>query len=107
MENTKRRKLLVASLGVATLSYVMVEAGCRPNPPVSGTLPAPPETTPISGNLPAPPPPDVVQQRPPEPTPISGNLPAPPPQVQQPPEPPPISGNLPAPPPDPPRRRRR
>ena len=54
---SRRRKLLVASIGVATVSYVAI--ACRETP-VSGNLPAPPpptETPPVSGNLPAPPPP--------------------------------------------------
>ena len=53
---TRRRKLLVASIGVATVSYVAI--ACRETP-VSGNLPAPPptETPPVTGNLPAPPPP--------------------------------------------------
>jgi hypothetical protein len=51
------RKLLVASVGVATVSYALVACD---KPPVTGNLPAPPPpppSIPIVGNLPAPPPP--------------------------------------------------
>lgn len=59
MDRPRRRKLLVASLGLASVSYVL--ACGKKDIPVSGNLPAPPptETTPISGNLPAPPPPEA------------------------------------------------
>jgi hypothetical protein len=55
-----RRKLLVATLGLGTISYVLA---C--DPPTSGNLPAPPETDdknppPTSGNLPSPPPRDAA-----------------------------------------------
>jgi hypothetical protein len=55
----RRRKILVASIGVATVSYVVLTA-CRETP-ISGNLPAPPPPTdnpPVVGNLPAPPPPE-------------------------------------------------
>ena len=65
---SRKRKLLVASVGVATVSYVAL-TGCK--------------ETPISGNLPAPPPPDAGSPRerppPPDTPPVVGNLPAPPP----------------------------
>ena len=56
---SRRRKLLVASIGVATVSYVVLTA-CKETP-ISGNLPAPPPPTdnpPVVGNLPAPPPPE-------------------------------------------------
>lgn len=71
-----RRKLLVAAVGVATVSYVIACADrettegattasqdASDRPPTSGNLPSPPPpeeagTPPTSGNLPAPPPPD-------------------------------------------------
>lgn len=61
MDKTRRRKLLVASIGVATVSYVVAEAGCRTSTITSGNLPAPPPADtapppPVVGNLPAPPP---------------------------------------------------
>ena len=62
------RKLLVASIGVATINYVATACGGTTTastfkdggpdvvePPTSGNLPAPPPPT--SANLPAPPPP--------------------------------------------------
>ena len=60
MDRPKRRKLLVASVGVASISYVVAACG-KDQRPVSGNLPAPPptETTPIAGNLPAPEPIDA------------------------------------------------
>jgi hypothetical protein len=72
------RKLLVASIGVATVSYTLV--ACEP-PPISGNLPAPPPpppppTVPIVGNLPAPPPPPDAGAPPPD----AGR--APPPKAQ-------------------------
>lgn len=82
MEQTpRRRKLLVATVGVATVSYAMALAACgKENTPVSGNLPAPPPpdtaTSPVSGNLVAPTPPDAAA-----PSPVTGNLPAPPPPV--------------------------
>lgn len=62
------RKLLIASIGVATINYVATACGGstttdssfkdggsdRVEPPTSGNLPSPPPT---SANLPAPPPP--------------------------------------------------
>lgn len=63
MDRPRRRKLLVASVGVATVSYVLLTACGKENtPPVSGNLPAPPPTDPIpvTGNLPAPPPVDAA-----------------------------------------------
>jgi hypothetical protein len=73
------RKLLVASVGVATINYVAIACNgltdSPTNPPTSGNLPAPQPTEtapPTSGNLPAPPPVDVYQ-----PPPTSGNLPSP------------------------------
>lgn len=55
----RRRKILVASIGVATVSYVAL-AGCNKETPISGNLPSPPPTQepPVVGNLPAPPPPE-------------------------------------------------
>lgn len=85
MRRPSPRKLLVASIGVATVSYTL--AACD-KPPVSGNLPAPPPppTTPIVGNLPAPPPPPPDAGAPPSASdagipvpPVVGNLPAPPP----------------------------
>jgi hypothetical protein len=94
----RRRKLLVATVGVATVSYVLTNAACKGS------------TT--SGNLVAPPPPDVTDAGEPDRPPISGNLPAPPDvavdttvpgdtsdAAEVTPDRPPISGNLPAPPP--------
>ncbi|HVH45606.1 MAG TPA: hypothetical protein VM925_24800 [Labilithrix sp.] len=62
-DRPRRRKLLVASVGIASVSYV-VGVACIENS--------------TSGNLPAPPPSDgsTVDRGPP---PTSGNLPAPPP----------------------------
>ncbi|HVH45605.1 MAG TPA: hypothetical protein VM925_24795 [Labilithrix sp.] len=83
MDGPKRRKLLVASVGIASISYVL--ACSKSQQPVTGNLPAPPptETTPISGNLPAPEPmdaaPPLERDSGPGPSVISGNLPAPPP----------------------------
>lgn len=78
------RKLLVAAIGVATVTYAVA---C--------------DKTPLTGNLPAPPPPSATA------TPVAGNLvavPTPedagattPPGASQ--APPPMTGNLPAPPP--------
>ena len=66
------RKLLIASIGVATINYVAVACGGSTTPgdttlkeggsdtaqpPTSGNLPAPPPPT--SANLPAPPPIDA------------------------------------------------
>lgn len=62
--NRGRRKLLVASVGVAAVTYVVIACGGA----TEGT------ENPVSGNLPAPPAEDA-SQRPP----TSGNLPAPPP----------------------------
>lgn len=62
MDRPKRRKLLVASVGVASISYVLAACG-KDQHPVSGNLPAPeptPTITPISGNLPAPEPVDAA-----------------------------------------------
>ncbi len=76
MDRPKRRKLLVASVGVASISYVVAACG-KDQRPVSGNLPAPPPTpsvTPISGNLPAPEPIDAA----PPPSPDSGPATPPP-----------------------------
>lgn len=115
---TQSRKLLIASVGVATISYV---AACGREPVTSGNLVAPPQPEaagaptsggeasvlvaggaggdaaipPTSGNLVAPPPTTPV----PKPTstpPTSGNL-VPPPKPT-----PPTSGNLVPPPMQPP-----
>jgi hypothetical protein len=56
VERPGRRKLLVASIGVATVSYALLTSCDRP--PISGNLPSPPPQPPVVGNLPAPPPPD-------------------------------------------------
>lgn len=62
-----RRKLLVASIGIASVSYV-VGTACLSDGVTSGNLPGPPPgdgsaadtgIPPTSGNLPAPPPPDA------------------------------------------------
>lgn len=57
------RKLLVAAVGVATISYVAAACGeLDGGPPTSGNLMAPTEdryVPPTSGNLPAPPPVDA------------------------------------------------
>jgi len=65
-----RRKLLVATLGVATVSYVILAncGGQTDAPPTAANLPAP---YPTAANLPSPPPP--------QPPPTAANLPAPPP----------------------------
>jgi hypothetical protein len=70
------RKLLVAAVGVATLSYV---AGCKEQqPPTSGNLPAPPPSSVLDADASSP---AVDSGSPFEPPPTSGNLPAPqPPQ---------------------------
>jgi hypothetical protein len=60
MDRPKRRSLLVASVGIATVSYVLA---CGKQQPVSGNLPAPEptqSTPPVTGNLPAPPPMDAA-----------------------------------------------
>lgn len=78
-KKTTARKLLVASLGVASVSYVAMACG-KENHPITGNLPAPtafgsekpplgtasasgapslPVTSPVTGNLPAPPPVDA------------------------------------------------
>lgn len=58
-DRLRRRKLLVATVGVAAVSYV-VGTACN-NSATSGNLMAPPDedaqVPPTSGNLPAPPPP--------------------------------------------------
>lgn len=67
MDRPQRRKLLVASVGIASISYAL--AACGKTHPISGNLPAPdptpPTATPIVGNLPAPEPIDAAP--PPEP----------------------------------------
>jgi hypothetical protein len=76
MDRPKRRSLLVASVGIATVSYVLAACG-KDQHPVSGNLPAPeptPSVTPVTGNLPAPPPMDAAP-----PPPVTGNQTAPPP----------------------------
>lgn len=66
------RKLLVATLGLATVNYVAV--ACTPSaPPTSGNLPSPDPTA-----IDAAPP--VVTPTPRTPPPTSGNLPAPTPR---------------------------
>lgn len=68
IDRPRRRKLLVASVGIASVSYV-VGVACLDSTSTSGNLPAPPPTDGatqdaredvgvISGNLPAPPPPE-------------------------------------------------
>jgi hypothetical protein len=67
MDRPRRRKLLVASVGVAAVSYA-VGVACGDSNVTSGNLPAPAprdaanEQIVTSGNLPAPPPPDAGQQ---------------------------------------------
>jgi hypothetical protein len=74
----QRRKLLVASVGVAAVSYVV---GVACGETTSGNLVAPPaedarvDQGVTSGNLPAPPPVDAASDQ----GVTSGNLPAPPP----------------------------
>src|SRR5262249_49722647 len=78
------RKLLVASVGVAAISYV----GCSTNPPASGNL-MPPQPPPDAGESP-------VVTVPSENPPVSGNLMPPPPQdagAAQPTPPPRTSGS--------------
>jgi len=96
------RKLLVASLGVAAVSYV----GCVERPQTSGNLMAPPTqdagAAPEQGAAVAVPVPSA--STPPERPPTSGNLMPPPPVDAGPPPPPdfpPTSGNLMPPPPPP------
>jgi hypothetical protein len=58
MKPNGRRKLLSASLGVATVTYVLATASCHKEAPATGNLVAPPPTEtepPLVGNLPAPP----------------------------------------------------
>jgi hypothetical protein len=62
MDRPKRRSLLVASVGIATVSYALAACG-KDQHPVSGNLPAPeptPSQSPVTGNLPAPPPMDAA-----------------------------------------------
>jgi hypothetical protein len=62
MNRPKRRSLLVASVGIATVSYVLAACG-KDQHPISGNLPAPdptPSVTPVTGNLTAPPPMDAA-----------------------------------------------
>ena len=64
MDRPKRRSLLVASVGIATVSYALAACG-KDQHPVSGNLPAPEPTPtqttpPVTGNLPAPPPMDAA-----------------------------------------------
>ncbi len=62
-QRPRRRKLLVASVGVAAVSYVVGTACNVGGEMTSGNLVSPPPTPteqpPIGGNLPAPPPPDA------------------------------------------------
>lgn len=74
MERLPRRKLLVASVGVAAVSYVAIGASC--NGPTVANLPAPPPTSTPSTTATVPP--------------TAANLPAPPPTVANLPAPPPI-----------------
>ncbi|MCA9586259.1 MAG: hypothetical protein KC657_12960 [Myxococcales bacterium] len=58
MKPNGRRKLLSASLGVASVTYVLATASCHKEAPATGNLVAPPPTEtepPLVGNLPAPP----------------------------------------------------
>jgi hypothetical protein len=82
MELRKRRKLLVASVGLATITYAVAQTACSSSssttgltgddagdgaPPTSGNLPSPPDDGAVvdfdgfatSGNLAAPPPMDA------------------------------------------------
>lgn len=76
----------MASVGIATVSYVLAACG-KDQHPVSGNLPAPEPTPtqttpPVTGNLPAPPPVDAAPTAPTAPPPVTGNQTAPPPSAK-------------------------